>query len=117
MDVNSVISNTIQKLNSYKSVDSISPVVELDMNAETSASGGREAARENYSSFVNTLNKAAAKVDERVSFDFHKASNRIIMRVTDPSTNEVLKQVPSKDMVELLEDINKMVGLIIDEKR
>lgn len=117
MDVNSVISNTIKRLSSNNTSSHISSVVEMDVGHNNSVGVGREAAREDYSNFIKTLNRAASKVDQNVSFDYHKPTNRIIMKITDPSTNEVVKQIPSKDMVELLEDINQMVGLLVDEKR
>ena len=40
-----------------------------------------------------------------------------IMRITDPRTNEVVRQIPSKEVVQLLEKLHDMLGVFIDEQR
>jgi uncharacterized FlaG/YvyC family protein len=39
------------------------------------------------------------------------------MKVTDPKTQEVVRQIPSKDVLRILENIHDMIGVFIDEQR
>ena len=79
--------------------------------------GGREASQEEIDRTVVILNGAANKVDTRVSFDYNEKTKRLIMRMQDPNTNEIIKEFPSKDAIRILENIHDMVGVFIDEQR
>jgi flagellar protein FlaG len=118
MDVNSLLSQTINTLSTpgyqntvHAGEISIEPVKKAD------ESGGREASREEIDHMLSTLDRAAANVDQRVSFAYNEKTQRLIMRITDPRTNEVVRQIPSKEVVQLLENIHDMIGVFIDEQR
>jgi flagellar protein FlaG len=38
------------------------------------------------------------------------------VKVVDASTNEVIRQIPSKEILQLDKDIDKMQGLLLDKK-
>ena len=81
------------------------------------AQGGKEASREDIDRMMKMLETAAGSVDRRLSFEYSEKTKRLIMRVTDPDTNEVVRQIPSKEMIRLLENIHDMIGMFIDDKR
>ncbi len=83
----------------------------------TEAHGGTEASSEDIDRMMKMLEKAADSVDSRVSFEFNSKTKRLIMRVTDPDTNEVVRQIPSREMIRLLENIHDLIGMFIDDKR
>jgi uncharacterized FlaG/YvyC family protein len=41
----------------------------------------------------------------------------VIMRVTDTVTNEIIREIPPKEMIRLLEHIHEMIGMFVDESR
>ncbi|MBN1498743.1 MAG: flagellar protein FlaG [Spirochaetes bacterium] len=116
MDITTILSNTINNLNTHYS-NGTHPVAEIEINEPIIEKGGREAAPEEIKRALDAFNKAASIVDGRVEFFYHKETKRIIMRMTDPVTHEVVKQFPSKDMISLLTNINERLGLFVDEKR
>lgn len=55
----------------------------------------------------------------RLQFEVDEGTGRIVVRVTDPSTGEVLRSVPAEEMLRSAERISKgeAYGLLVDEKR
>lgn len=115
MDISVSIRNTIDTLAKRPSVQH--GQAEIAIHDVKSHDGGKEAAGDRIQKTVDTLNQAAANVDARVSFDYSKETKRVVMRIVDPDTNEVVRQVPSQEMIRLLERINEVTGLLIDETR
>jgi flagellar protein FlaG len=118
MDVSLYLSQTIHTLsqspqkNGYQRGEIA--IIEED---RSDARGGKEASREEIDRMMNMLERAANTVDKRLSFEYNEKTKRLIMRVTDPSTNEVVRQIPSKEMMHLLENIHDSIGVFIDEQR
>lgn len=66
---------------------------------------------------VGKLNNALGAYSERVSFKYHEKTNRLIVRVIDSQTNEVVREIPPKDLIKLLEHLQEYMGMLVDESR
>ena len=64
---------------------------------------------------VNSLNESLP-YGERVAFSYNEKAHSVIMKVIDNKTSEVIKEIPAKDAVKLVENIREYLGTIIDEK-
>lgn len=73
--------------------------------------------KENVENLVDTLNSAAKSINKRISFAYHEKTNRVIMKVQDAVTEEVIREIPPKEMIRLLEGIREMIGTFVDESR
>ena len=51
----------------------------------------------------------------RLQFSVNKELNSVIIRVVDPSTNKVLKEIPSEDMQRIKINMRKTMGLLFDQ--
>ncbi len=51
----------------------------------------------------------------QLSFDFDDSSKTLLVKVTD-KTGEVLRQIPSKEILDLHQRLESLVGMIIDKK-
>ena len=58
-----------------------------------------------------------APLRERVSFSYHEKAHTIVMKVLDPQTGEIVREIPSRDSIKLLEHIREYLGLFVDESR
>ena len=120
MDVTRLIANTISTLSQPQVAGFHAgeiALADIDAGTEKRASGGREASRDEIDKALGMLNKAAGSVDSRVSFEYNEKTKRLVMRMTNPMTNEVVNQFPSKDALRILENIHDMIGMFIDEQR
>jgi flagellar protein FlaG len=66
---------------------------------------------------VGKLNNALGAYNERVSFEYREKINRVIVRIVDSQTNEVVREMPPKDVIKLLEHIQEYMGMLVDESR
>ena len=115
MDIGAVLKSSISDFRTSENV--VLKQGEIHLSETGNKLSGTDAAGPDFGKSIETLNNAAKQVDSRVSFSYDEDTKRVIMRVMDPSTNEVVKQIPSEEMVRLLENIHQMIGLLIDTKR
>ncbi|MDY6933252.1 MAG: flagellar protein FlaG [Spirochaetota bacterium] len=73
--------------------------------------------KDNIENLVDTLNSAAKSIDKRVTFSINEKANRVIMKVFDAQSNEVIREIPPKEMIRLLESIHEFIGMFVDESR
>lgn len=66
---------------------------------------------------VDELNKLSTGFNEKVQFSLDNKTNRVIIKVMDRDTNEVISEIPGKYSLRLLEHIRENMGLFIDESR
>jgi len=66
---------------------------------------------------VKNLNSITKNFNEKVQFSFHDKTNRIIIKVINSDTNEVVREIPAKYSLKLLEHFQEYLGLFIDESR
>jgi flagellar protein FlaG len=49
-------------------------------------------------------------------FSVHHASGQVMVAVTDEDTGKIIREIPSREMLDLSAKIDKMMGLIFDQK-
>ena len=116
MDVNSIVNNNL---------DNMAQTRGPDRRSETNRSTPEvllekpdiELTEESLDHIVDTLNSAAKSINQRVSFSFHKETQRVIMKVMDASTNEVIRELPPKEVIRFLEKMHELIGVFVDESR
>ena len=89
---------------------------EHEVNAQERARP-REVSRDEINDIVKRLNKTFDNENERITFSYHEKTNRIIIKVLDSKTNEVLREIPPKDILKLVENIQQYLGILYDESR
>jgi flagellar protein FlaG len=53
----------------------------------------------------------------RCEFAYHEETNRVTIKVYDRETEEVLREIPPEESLEVLEKIWELAGLLVDERR
>ena len=51
-----------------------------------------------------------------LNFSVHAATGRIKVSVTDKETGEVIREIPSEQVLNLMAKLDEMMGIILDEK-
>ena len=82
----------------------------------SAAAGGKQSPPvEVLASAVDQLNKHAQAVQRSLEFSIDDNSGRTVIQVIDTETEEVIRQIPSEDMLVLIRNINESVGNIFDD--
>ena len=81
--------------------------------------GGKEArlGDEEIARIVGNLNRETAVMKEKISFSYNEKTHTIVMRVHDSETGDIIREIPGKDSLKLLEHIRQYLGLLVDESR
>jgi flagellar protein FlaG len=77
----------------------------------------RDLSSREVSDIVERLNDGVKQIHERMSFSFHEKTQRIIVKVLNSETNEVVREIPAKEAIKLLEHIQDFLGMLVDESR
>lgn len=72
--------------------------------------------KEELEESIEEINKTVEALHKDLRFQVHEKSDRLMVEVIDVIKNEVLKEIPPRQLLDMLGRIREMVGLIIDEK-
>lgn len=65
---------------------------------------------------IDAANRIAELTNTRLSFGYDEQAGRAYVMVIESGTGEVIKQIPPERMLEMLAQVRKQIGLILDEK-
>jgi len=79
-----------------------------------------EEKKPNFSDIANRVADAQRNLNVMhamdLNFSVHEASGQTIVRVIDETTGEVIREIPSSEMLNLAAKLDEMIGLIFDQK-
>ncbi len=85
--------------------------------AETVQQDYKQIAPEEVKKAVSELNKLSGNFNQKVQFALDEKTSKVIIKVMDRDTNEVISEIPGKYSIRLLEHFREYMGLFIDESR
>jgi len=65
---------------------------------------------------MSAVRKALAPVARNLQFSIDDATGRSVVKVVDSSTNEVIRQIPSEELLAITRSIDKFSGLFVKQK-
>lgn len=65
---------------------------------------------------VDTINKYLKSFNNSMEFSVDKDSGQIVVKLVDTETQSVIKQTPSKEALEMAQDLKKAQGMFIHTK-
>ena len=64
---------------------------------------------------ADRLNQALDSLNRDLAISVHEGSGLLVVKVTDPGTGEVVRQIPAEQVLEVQESIDKIVGLFVND--
>ena len=65
---------------------------------------------------VNSMNDFVKSLPNTLNFSIDEDTGRTVVKVIDQATDEVIKQIPSEEMLAISKAIDKLKGLLIEQK-
>lgn len=65
---------------------------------------------------VEQVNEYLSENNWSLKYYYHEAAHQMVARIVDNETNEVIREVPPKELLDLSARMEKFVGLILDEQ-
>jgi len=107
------ISSIVDQVDNFYKEDRIK--IPDEKNLGNTLDEKNEPTPEEMQQFVQKLNKESASSDERISFSYNEKLNRIILKVINSNTDEIVREIPAKDMVSLMEHLKDSLGILFDK--
>ncbi len=63
----------------------------------------------------NTLKQKHART--KCEFSYHEGTKRISIKVLDKDTDEVIREIPPEETLEMVEKMWELAGILVDERR
>lgn len=65
---------------------------------------------------VKTVSEFVGNINSNLKFSVDDETGQTIVKVVDSATDEVIKQIPSEEMVAIAKAMDKLKGLLIQQK-
>jgi len=62
------------------------------------------------------LNRCIRVFNTHLAFEIDRPSNRIIIRIVDTETEEVIRQIPPEELLRIMHYMDELLGLLVDER-
>lgn len=66
---------------------------------------------------IEQANRTLQINNNRFNFSIHEATKEIIVQIIDVETEEVIKEIPPKEILDLIAKLWEMAGIMVDERR
>ncbi len=68
-------------------------------------------------SAVDHANQTMRHAKTKCEFSYHEETKRVSIKVIDEETEEVIREIPPEETLEMLSKMWELAGLMVDEKR
>lgn len=125
MGVNGVnLGNEINKVESTKEEISSTIIINELMNndniqgkkAQEAKSKEEKYNKKELKKAVDEVNKFLIKDKTHAEYSVHEVFNRIMIKIIDDKTDEVVLEVPPKKLIDMVAKLCKLAGVIVDKR-
>jgi flagellar protein FlaG len=87
--------------------------------ADQNGTRGREAevSNETLTSALELANARLASTNAQLQYSIHEATNRLMVKIVDKETQEVIREVPPQKTLDMFAKILELAGLLVDQKQ
>lgn len=118
-DVGTAASSTVAKqavIEETTMTTSKSQLVTQSQGENLQTADGQEISKEKLQHAVNTVNEFLQINHNASKFVLHDGLDRYFVQVVDTKTEEVIKEIPPKKLLDAFYEMQKLLGMIVDEK-
>ena len=65
---------------------------------------------------VEILNDTMELYNHKLHFEVHEDTKRLKVAIVDKETEEIIKEIPPEELLDMLAKIQDMIGILIDKK-
>ncbi|MEF7565025.1 flagellar protein FlaG [Bacillus infantis] len=72
--------------------------------------------KENIEKVVTSINDFLKPANSHLKFEFHEDLKEYYVTIVDDNTKEVIKEIPSKKLLDMYSAMKEYLGLLVDKK-
>lgn len=122
--VNTEVPTDGQTVNVDTTTASVSQTQPQDEQAGSEDNSSQNQQAKNNQALSEQLKKKIAEMNEKISnsneeavFGVHEKTNRVMIKIVDKDTKEVVKEFPPEKTLDMIAKLWEMAGILVDEKR
>ena len=104
--------NGVKRGNQIKDEQKTAPVVNFEQKLDQHDPKQKEKIKQ----IVKGLNEFLNPAHTSIKFKLHEKLNEYYVTVVDDSTNEVVREIPSKKLLDMYADMTERLGILVDKK-
>lgn len=106
-----VVSPSPARASSDETAKAVSLVAKSDA-AESAAKTTQEASREQIEGAITTIQDFVQSVQRSINFALDDSSGRVVVKVTDADSGDVIRQIPSEEALQMAENLSEVRSLL-----
>lgn len=67
-------------------------------------------------SAIDTINESLKETHKSVRMKYHEKLHRVSIKIVDDETEEVIKEIPPEENLEMVQKMLEQAGIIVDER-
>lgn len=79
--------------------------------------GKKDASEKQIMDAISRANFKMKNHKIRCEFSYHEETKRVSIKIFDKDTEEVIKEIPPEETLEMLEKMWELAGIMVDERR
>lgn len=88
----------------------------LQQQQQQQAVMNKQETPEQLKKMIAEMNKKINKSNEEAVFGVHEETNRIMIKIQDKDTKEVIKEFPPEKTLDMIAKLWEMAGILVDER-
>lgn len=68
-------------------------------------------------SAISSANNKMKHTKTKCEFSYHESTKRVSIKVIDKETEEVIREIPPEETLQMIEKMWELAGILVDEKR
>lgn len=85
--------------------------------SQQQAAKNSQATPDQLKKMIEEMNKKINNSNEVAMFGIHEETNRIMIKIMDKDTKEVIKEFPPEKTLDMIAKLWEMAGILVDERR
>lgn len=90
---------------------------EKNSNDVDNKSKKKNSYRDKLVTAIEEANKKLMGVNKKFSYEVHDKTNKIIVKIMDANTGEIVKEIPPEKELDMIAKMKELVGILVDETR
>lgn len=86
------------------------------VNRMDQAGQERNLAEAQAGKMTEEMNKFMERLNTDIHFTLHEKTERLMLQVVDRKNGEVIKEIPTEEMLDMIAKISEYVGVLLDKK-
>lgn len=99
-----------------REVQKVTRIQETKVSVERDVDSDKEMPREQAEKMIGNMNDFLLSANSQLKFQYHDELNEYYVTIINSDTDEVIREIPSKKLMDIHAAMREFVGLLIDRK-